>query len=113
MTGLTRILPALVLAGLPAAQMAPPAAAQDGGEVPPATMVSVIGEAVIIVLIAVAALSVLAKLSIHLGYVPREPENRFQSIVHGFANVVGRLRPARSIRDRQRMPEDRRRQRGG
>ncbi|MCB1489379.1 MAG: hypothetical protein KDJ88_18220 [Bauldia sp.] len=93
----------------PALTASSAAVAQDAGEVPPATMVSVIGEAVIIVLIAVAALSVLAKLSIHLGFVPREPETRFQSIIHGAANVVGRLRPARPIRDRRQSPDDRRR----
>jgi len=105
MTGRFRIM-----AALQTALMAPSAAmAQDAGGVPPATMVAVIGEAIIILLIAVAALSVLAKLSIHFGLVPREPETRFQTIVHGAANVVGRLRPARPIRDRHRLPEDRRR----
>ena len=105
MTGRFRIMAILP----PALTASSAAVAQDAGEVPPATMVSVIGEAVIIVLIAVAALSVLAKLSIHLGFVPREPETRFQSIIHGAANVVGRLRPARPIRDRRQSPDDRRR----
>ncbi len=86
------------------------AQASDG--VTPAALVTAVGQAIIIVLIVVAGLSVLAKLSIHFGIVPREPETRFQSLVHGAANIVGRLRPPKSMSDRRRadrFSDDRRR----
>jgi len=78
------------------------AIAQEAGVVDPLTLGTAIGKAILIVLAVLAGLSVVAKLSIIFGVVPREPENRFQALVHGAANFVGRLRPARSIRDQRR-----------
>lgn len=100
--------PAMVL--IIAAIAAPDAVmAQASGAVTPAALVNAIGQAIIILLIALAALSVAAKLSIHFGLVPREPETRLQTLIHGAANVVGRLRPPQTMRDRrraERMSED-------
>jgi hypothetical protein len=96
------------------AAFAPPGAAiaQDSAAVGPFSLGTAIGEAILILLAVLAGLSVVAKLSIIFGVVPREPQNRFQALVHGAANFVGRLRPARSIRDQRRdsrITDDRRR----
>lgn len=89
---------------VPALIAAPGAAvAQDAGGVDALTLGTAIGKAILIVLAVLAGLSVIAKLSITFGLVPREPETRFQALVHGAANFVGRLRPARSIRDQRRV----------
>ena len=88
---------------IPVLIAAPGAAiAQQADAVDPLTLGTAIGKAILIVLAVLAVLSVVAKLSIIFGVVPREPENRFQALVHGAVNFVGRLRPARSIRDQRR-----------
>jgi hypothetical protein len=94
---------ALAITLFPAMVAAPGAAiAQEADTVDPLTLVTPIGKAILIVLAVLALLSVVAKLSIIFGVVPREPDNRFQALVHSAANFVGRLRPARSIRDQRR-----------
>ena len=50
-----------------------------------------IGMAIFILLAVLIGLSVVAKLLIVFGIVPREAENGFHVLVHGAANVVGGL----------------------
>jgi hypothetical protein len=69
-----------------------PAAAQDAP--PPSDPVSIgtgIGMALFILLAILIGLSVVAKLLIVFGIVPRQAENGFHVLVHGAANVVGGL----------------------
>ena len=75
-------------------------AAAQGTPAPvdPAWIVSGIGMAVVILLAVLIGLSVVAKLLIVFGIVPRQAENGFHALVHGAANVVGgltRQRPRR------------------
>ena len=49
------------------------------------------GTAIVILLAVLIGLSVVAKLLIVFGVVPRQPENGFHSLVHGAANFVGGL----------------------
>ena len=98
------------MTGLVLAVATPSAAlAQSAGEPSPVAIGTAVGQAILIVLIVVACLSVAAKMLIVFDLVPREPETRFQTLVHNAANIVGRLRPARSIRDDRRTRQDRRR----
>lgn len=93
----------LITAGLLTALAAPgPASAQASGSVSPLSLGTAIGKALFILLALLVGLSVLAKLSIVFGFVPREPNTPFQTLVHRAANFVGRIRPSRSISDRRR-----------
>lgn len=78
----------------------------------PLVVATAIAKAVLILLAALIALSVVAKLSIVFGLIPRTPETAFQALVHRAANFVGRLRPSRSLRDQHRTtrrPDDKKR----
>ncbi len=72
-----------------------------------ASLVSVIGAVLIILLAVVIGLSVVAKVLIVSGVVSREPKTPWEIAVHVMADIVGRVRPHRSIRDRrnQRFPD--------
>jgi hypothetical protein len=59
--------------------------------VDPVTLGTSIGTVALILFAAVIGLSVLAKLLIVFGAVPREPESGFHAMVHALANVVGGL----------------------
>jgi hypothetical protein len=86
------------------AALALPARAE---ETPPASdSVSLgtgIGMALFILLAILIGLSVVAKLLIVFGIVPRQAENGFHVLVHGAANVVGGLTRAKP----RRRPGDR------
>lgn len=84
----------LFLAALP-----PPAGAQEAQS--PSDAVSIgtgIGMALFILLAVLIGLSVVAKLLIVFGIVPRRAENGFHLLVHGAANVVGGLTRAKPRR---------------
>ena len=72
-----------------------------------ASLVSTIGTVLIILLAVVIGLSVAAKLLIVSGVVSRDPKTRWEIVVHVTADIVGRLRPHRSIRERRnrRFPD--------
>ncbi|HET7718234.1 MAG TPA: hypothetical protein VFK86_21615 [Bauldia sp.] len=96
-------MPARLFARLPVLVAGPafPAAAQDA---PPVDTISTgigIGTAIFILLAVLIGLSVVAKLLIVFGVVPRQAENGFHVIVHGAANFVGGLtRPGPRRRNR-------------
>jgi len=74
------------------AALASPAVAQESP--PPSDAVSFgtgIGMVLFILLAILIGLSVVAKLLIVFGIVPRQAENWFHLLVHGAANVVGGL----------------------
>ena len=91
-----------------------PAAAQETPALSdPAWTGTGIGMAIFILLAVLIGLSVVAKLLIVFGIVPRQAENGFHALVHGAANVVGGLtRPAgragrpgtRSLTERPDLP---------
>lgn len=72
-----------------------------------ASLVTIVGTALVILLATVIGLSVVAKLLIITGVVSRDPTNRWEALAHGMANIVGRIRPHRSLRDRRndRFPD--------
>jgi hypothetical protein len=84
------VLIAAVLAAVTAKAEESPAA--------PAETIETIGMAVFILLAVVISLSVVSKLLIVFGVVPREPETGFHLLVHGAANVVGGLTRSRARR---------------
>lgn len=97
--------------GLLTALATPSAAWAQAPGAEPLVIATAIAKAVLILLGALIGLSVVAKLSIVFGIVPREPATAFHTLVHRAANFVGRLRPSRSIRDQRRasrLPDDRR-----
>ena len=85
-----------------------PAMAQETPARPdPAWTGTGIGMAIFILLAVLIGLSVVAKLLIVFGIVPRQAENGFHALVHGAANVVGGLtrpkpRQRPGIRDEDR-----------
>ena len=64
------------------------------------------GMAIVILLAVLIGLSVVAKLLIVFGIVPRQPENGFHALVHGAANFVGGLtRPKPRRREGSRFDD--------
>ncbi|WP_421725753.1 hypothetical protein [Bauldia sp.] len=86
----------------PALVLCTPAQAQTGSDIDALSLGTGIGTALVVLLAAVIGLSVFAKVLIFMGVVPREPTNRWEALAHAMADIVGRLRPQRSIRDRRR-----------
>lgn len=83
-----------------------PAAAQDSPQAgDPVSAGLGIGTVVVVLLAVLIGLSVVAKLLIVFGAVPRRPESGFHALVHGMANFVGGLtrpkprRPGRSAQN--------------
>ncbi len=98
MATVTARLPALLSTLVATALVAPAAAQGTLAPVDPAWTVTGIGMAAVILLAVLIGLSVVAKLLIVFGIVPRQAENGFHALVHGAANVVGgltRQRPGR------------------
>jgi len=72
----------------------------------PVTLGSGIGTVALILFAAVIGLSVLAKLLIVFGAVPREPASGLHALVHAVANIVGGLtRPKPRRRPRGRIDQ--------
>jgi hypothetical protein len=66
-----------------------------------------VGTALLILLAVLIGLSVLAKLLIVFGVVPREPANAGHAAIHAMANFVGSLTRAKPRR-RENVPHDER-----
>jgi hypothetical protein len=85
-------MPARIAGALFALTQAPPAAAQEASPASdPVSIGAGIGMALFILLAVLIGLSVVAKLLIVFGIVPRQAENGLHLLVHGAANVVGGL----------------------
>jgi len=66
-----------------------------------------IGAVLVALFAALISVSVVAKLLIVFGVVPRRPENAFHALVHAAANFVGALtRPKPRLRDDGRRERD-------
>ena len=70
---------------------APVRAEEAPAQVDPLSMGTGIGMAIVILLAVLIGLSVVAKLLIVFGIVPRHADNAFHALVHGAANFVGGL----------------------
>lgn len=77
----------LILAGATALRAETP----ETGAVDPFTLGTGIGTAALILFAAVIGLSVVAKLLIVFGAVPRQPQSGPHAMVHALANIVGGL----------------------
>jgi hypothetical protein len=85
-----------------------PAWAQDGEEPAGAFGLGIgVGTALLILLAVLIGLSVVAKLLIVFGVVPRQPENVGHAAIHAMANFVGSLTRAKPRR-RENFPHDER-----
>jgi hypothetical protein len=85
-----------------------PAWTQDGEEPGGAFGLGIgVGTALLILLAVLIGLSVVAKLLIVFGVVPREPANAGHAAIHAMANFVGSLTRARPRR-RENFPHDER-----
>jgi hypothetical protein len=101
-------IPAALVAMLAALAGAGPAWAQDGEEPAGAFGLGLgVGTALLILLAVLIGLSVVAKLLIVFGIVPRQPENAGHAAIHAMANFVGSLTRARPRR-RENFPHDER-----
>lgn len=89
------------LAAVPAAADEP---AAGGG---PIALGIGVGTGLVVLLAALIAVSVVAKLLIVFGAVPRQPVTGWHSLVHGLANVVGGLVRPRPRRGRDAGADDR------
>lgn len=69
-----------------------PAAAEDAPPASDPVSTSLgVGMAVVVLLAVLIGFSVVAKLLIVFGFVPRRPQSGFDALVHGMANFVGGL----------------------
>lgn len=91
-------LPVIVLGFTGAAQAGRAGAQASPASADAVTMGTGIGMAIFILLAVLIGLSVVAKLLIVFGIVPRQAENGFHVLVHGAANFVGGLTRARPRR---------------
>lgn len=84
-------LPVIVVSFATAVTGAPAAAQDAPAQVDPLSMGTGIGMAIVILLAVLIGLSVVAKLLIVFGVVPRQAGNMFHVLVYGAANFVGGL----------------------
>lgn len=82
---------AIVIAAVVGVWFAPAGAQDAPSTLDPVTMGTRVGMAVVILLAVLIGLSVVAKLLIVFGIVPRRPDSGFHALVHGAANFVGGL----------------------
>lgn len=95
--------PGLIVACAALPVSMPAAARQESAGLDPVSIGTGVGMAVVVLLAVLIGLSVVAKLLIVFGAVPREGKNGFHALVHGAANFVGGLarpRPRRSASGR-------------
>lgn len=101
----TRLL-LTVIASYGVASAAPARAQGATSSIDPVSTGIGFGMAVVILLAVLIGLSVVAKLLIVFGAVPRQPENGFHALIHAAANFVGGLtRPKPRRREGSRLDD--------
>jgi hypothetical protein len=106
MAAMSTRLPVIVLGFAGVLQTGPAGAQDTPSPVDPLSLGTGIGMAIFILLAVLIGLSVVAKLLIVFGIVPRQAENAFHTLVHGAANFVGGLtRPKPRRREGSRLDD--------